>query len=74
MELDSIHETMEFHVDGMTCAHCTNAVTEEVHRIDGVSDVAVDLEHHLVTVTGVELAPQVVLDAITRAGYGGRRA
>ena len=38
-------------VTGMTCAHCVNAVSEELGRLDGVSDVQVDLPTGEVTVT-----------------------
>ena len=30
-------------VEGMTCAHCAGAVSREVRRIEGVSDVRVDV-------------------------------
>jgi copper chaperone len=32
-----------YQVTGMTCEHCTRAVTEEIGSLDGVSAVAVDL-------------------------------
>jgi copper chaperone len=32
-----------FDVQGMTCAHCTRAVTEAVKRLDPVARVDVDL-------------------------------
>jgi len=35
--------TSTFLVSSMTCAHCVAAVTEEIARLDGVQDVAVDL-------------------------------
>jgi copper chaperone CopZ len=33
-----------YSVTGMTCAHCVNAVREEIGTLDGVRDVAVDLD------------------------------
>lgn len=30
-------------VTGMTCDHCVHAVSEEIGALDGVTDVAVDL-------------------------------
>ncbi|SDF79996.1 Copper chaperone CopZ [Lentzea fradiae] len=57
-------------VTGMTCGHCAGAVTEEISRIDGVSDVAVDLPTGRVTITS---ATPVALDdvraAVAEAGY-----
>ena len=32
-----------FGVDGMTCGHCVNAVTDELSALPGVTDVAVEL-------------------------------
>lgn len=37
-------------VDGMSCSHCVNAVTKAVESLDGVSNVAVDLDAKTVTV------------------------
>lgn len=35
--------TQTFEVTGMTCGHCTSAVTTELMALDGVNDVRVDL-------------------------------
>ena len=42
--------TTTYTVSGMTCAHCVRAVTEEVAKIEGVTDVGVDLASGRVTV------------------------
>jgi copper chaperone len=42
--------TTTFTVKGMTCGHCVAAVTEEVSKIDNVTDVQVDLATGAVTV------------------------
>jgi len=39
-------------VSGMTCGHCVAAVTEEVSKVDGVTDVSADLDSGRVVVTG----------------------
>jgi copper chaperone len=57
-------------VEGMTCEHCVRAVTEEVGRVAGVSDVAVDLGSGHVTVVSVEpLDREAVRTAVDEAGY-----
>ena len=60
-------------VSGMTCGHCVSAVTEEIGKLDGVSDVRVDLitgGHSRVTVTSTtELPGEAVADAVDEAGY-----
>ena len=35
--------TQTYPVTGMTCGHCEHAVTSELKRLDGVTDVAVAL-------------------------------
>ena len=59
-----------FIVSGMTCGHCVAAVTEEVSKLDNVSNVEIDLGSGAVTVTSegpVELA--VFAAAVVEAGY-----
>ena len=59
-----------FTVTGMTCQHCVHSVTEEIGEIDGVRDVAVDLDTGLVVVTSdAVLAPDIVRAAVAEAGY-----
>lgn len=57
-------------VTGMTCGHCAASVTEEINKIDGVSDVAVDLPSGAVTVTSdASLSEAAVRSAVEEAGY-----
>ena len=59
-----------FDVVGMTCDHCARSVGKEIGKIDGVSDVEVDLVSGVVTVTsGGELDPTDVAAAVDEAGY-----
>jgi copper ion binding protein len=62
--------TSTWTVTGMTCAHCVQAVTEEVSAIEGVQAVAVELESGLVTVTAdPEPTREQVAAAVDEAGY-----
>jgi copper ion binding protein len=61
--------TRTYVVDGMTCGHCVKAVTGEVTKLDGVTDVAVDLEAKTVTVSGEPIDDTAVREAIDEAGY-----
>jgi copper chaperone len=65
--------TSTFLVSSMTCAHCVAAVTEEIARLDGVQDVAVDLVpggQSAVTVTSAApLLDAAVREAVDEAGY-----
>jgi copper ion binding protein len=62
--------TSTYSVTGMTCAHCANAVTEEVGKISGVLEVAVNVAAGSVTVTSEgALSGTAFADAIEEAGY-----
>ena len=56
-------------VTGMTCEHCTLAVTEEVTQVAGVASVDADLETGLVCVRGNDVDQAAVVAAIDEAGY-----
>ncbi|HCU93034.1 MAG TPA: heavy metal transporter [Actinobacteria bacterium] len=64
--------TTMYHVTGMTCHHCVNAVTGELARLGGVSSVEVNLVpggESLVTVASdAPLAEQAVAAALDEAG------
>ncbi|EMY33312.1 heavy metal transport/detoxification protein [Arthrobacter crystallopoietes BAB-32] len=60
-------------IDGMTCGHCVAAVTEELSAIDGVQDVAVELNKGGISTATVqsegELDPEQIGEAVAEAGY-----
>ena len=57
-------------VDGMTCGHCVNAVQTEVGKLDGVTDVSVDLASGQVTIVAEEAPDAGALrEAVEEAGY-----
>ena len=57
-------------VIGMTCGHCVSAVSGEVGRLPGVTDVRVDLATGAVTVTSDQpLDDDAVRAAVDEAGY-----
>ena len=61
--------TANYTVTGITCGHCVQAVTEEVSALDGVTDVAIELEGGRMTITSdqpIELAK--VAEAVDEAG------
>ena len=61
-------------VDGMTCGHCVNAVQTEVGKLEGVTDVAVDLSSGQVTVVAETTPdPAALQEAVEEAGYEVRR-
>ena len=62
-------ETVTYSVPVIHCAHCAMSIREEVSEVDGVEDVAVDLDTRIVTVQGLELADSALRAAIVEAGY-----
>lgn len=62
--------TSTYAVEGMTCDHCVKAVSAEVSKVPGVTDVAVDLPTGQVTVTAdPDPDPAAVRAAVEEAGY-----
>jgi copper chaperone len=62
--------TTQFHVNGMSCGHCVNAVRTEVGAIPGVQDVRVELPTGAVTVVSTGPIERTALQAaIYEAGY-----
>lgn len=62
--------TASYTVTGMTCAHCVDAVKEEVSEIDGVHDLQVDLDSGALTFESDEEIPRdKVAEAVDEAGY-----
>ena len=57
-----------FTVSGMTCGHCTKAVTDEVLQVEGVSAANVDLESGVLTVRG-DADDDAIRAAVDEAGY-----
>jgi copper chaperone len=62
-------QELSYTVAGMSCAHCTAAVTEEVEQVSGVSAVEVNLDTKLVIVRGEGVSDDAVREAIREAGY-----
>ncbi len=60
----------DYTVRGMTCGHCVSAVTEEVTKIPGVTDVDVDVTAGRVTVwSSGPVSDEAVAAAVDEAGY-----
>jgi copper chaperone len=59
-----------YRVTGMTCEHCVRAVTDEISKVPGVTDVDVDLSSGAVTVSSqAPLDDNAVRAAVDEAGY-----
>ena len=64
--------TARYVVTGLTCQHCVDAVTTELHALDGVEEVTVELaagDRSTVTVTSAApLGNQQLAQALDEAG------
>ena len=64
-----IHKNIQ--VEGMTCGHCVETVTQAVNSLDGISQVSVDLDKKLVSVDFDESRTNLdaVSSKITEVGF-----
>lgn len=62
-------ETVTYNVPAIHCAHCGMSIREEVSEVQGVEDVAVDIDTKVVTIRGRELSDEKLRAAIQEAGY-----
>ena len=59
--------TQTWNVPDMSCQHCIDAITGEVTKVDGVSDVNIDLDAKTVAVVGGDA--DAIVAAIDEAGF-----
>ncbi|MBK5262683.1 MAG: copper chaperone CopZ [Peptostreptococcaceae bacterium] len=64
-------EKIIINVEGMSCSHCVNAVTNAVGGLDGVVEVKVDLKVKTVAVAydSDKVTPEIIKAAIEEEGY-----
>jgi copper chaperone len=62
-------ESVTYTVPAIHCAHCAMSIREEVSEVEGVDEVAVDLDAKVVTVSGNRLDDAALRAAIVEAGY-----
>ena len=61
----------KFAVTGMTCSACSAHVDKAVRKLDGVTEVNVNLLDGSMTVDwDGALTPEQIVSAVERAGYG----
>lgn len=63
--------TYDFAIDGMTCASCVRRVEQALEKVDGVSEVTVNLatERARVVADPASATPDTLAAAVERAGY-----
>ena len=61
--------TVTLHIDGMSCGHCLNAVTEALNTVPGAQVQSVQIGRAVVTTTPDGPSAEVLAAAVTHAGY-----
>jgi copper chaperone len=64
-----VSESVTYEVPAIHCAHCAMSIREEVSAVEGVEEIAVDLDTRVVTVSGHDLDDPALRAAIADAGY-----
>jgi len=57
-----------FRVPDMTCNHCVKSIDSALAKVDGVTNVIIDLGNKIVSVDG-DVSDEAIVSAITEAGY-----
>ncbi len=60
--------TNTYIVEGMTCGHCAQAVTNALKSLNDTADIQVDLEKKTVTVSGID-DEAAISEAVEDAGF-----
>jgi len=63
-------KTISLNIEGMSCSHCSGMVQKTLERIDGISNISVDLDEKKAYFKTIDdkLIEQAVKE-VTRAGY-----
>lgn len=66
--------TLTFHVTGMSCAHCENAIRQEVQALPGIHGVHISAESGQLSVNaGPNVHDDAIIAAVDEAGYAAVR-
>jgi copper chaperone len=57
-----------YNVPDISCGHCKEAIEGEVNKLDGITEVVVDVDSRTVTVEGIA-SDVAIRHAIEEAGY-----
>jgi Cu+-exporting ATPase len=65
-------DTIQLHIEGMSCASCVGRIEKALHQLDGVSSASVNLANETASVNGTASAAELTA-AISEAGYNVKR-
>ena len=67
-------ERLYLAIDGMSCQHCVNAVTDALSKVPGVTVEHVEIGRAVVDYDPAHTTTQSILDAVEDEGYEAHRA
>ena len=59
----------EIKIEGMSCAHCVKRVSDALQKVEGVTNVEVDLENKTALVESDNVSSDVLTNVIEELGY-----
>ncbi len=65
-------ESMTIQIDGMTCGHCVDQVTQALEALEGVQMHSVQVGRAILSFDASKMAPDVIVEALKALGYGAR--
>ena len=67
-------DRLKLTVEGMSCGHCVNAVTDALRQVPGVTVEHVEIGSAAVAFDPARTTPQAIVDAVNDEGYAAYRA
>ena len=69
-------EHMQYDIDGMTCASCSQTIEKVINKLDGVQSASVNLatEKMVVDFNPSELSSNDIMEAVKNSGYSGKES
>jgi copper chaperone CopZ len=61
-------QSVTLHIEGMSCAHCLNAVNSALHELPGVAVKQVQIGRAEVELPA-DITPEALVAAVAEAGY-----
>ena len=55
-------------VPDMSCSHCSGVITKALKQLDPQAEIGFDMHHHMIQVDTTS-TPNMVVDALDKAGY-----
>ena len=69
-ENTKMSQTLNLHIEGMTCGHCKAHVEKALAATDGVTQFTVDLAGQSATIEARDdVSPEALIAAVDEAGY-----